>query len=136
MKRLIYCVLAGVVAAAPGLCFGQAIGESIQIQANTPAPSMTSSSRLTSGRRSSRAKRTQTAANGQIITIAPRQYQPPAKNANAGSAEPTVAYGGDDGNDDSSKAPAQPATQPQVAPVKAQDTPSSTQKAPAQKPPS
>jgi hypothetical protein len=133
MKRLIYCVLAGAVAVAPGPCFGQAIGESIQIQANTPAPAMPGSSRLTSGRL--RARRSQTAASGQIITIAKGHYQLPPKKANAGSAEPFVVYGGDDDNDDGIKAPAQSAPQPQVAPVKAQGAPSPTQKAPSQKPP-
>lgn len=96
MKRLIYCLVAALLAAAamPRLARAQAIGEMLQAQPRLPAPSMHGSSGGLFGR--STPQHPKSARSGQIITLSKQRYTLPAKKpATAGQAEPDFTIYGE-----------------------------------------
>lgn len=96
MKRLIYCLLAALLAAAPKPCLAraQAIGEMLQAQPRVPAPSIPGPSSGLAGR--STMRHPKSARSGQIITLSKQRYTLPAKKpAAANQAEPAFTIYGE-----------------------------------------
>jgi hypothetical protein len=124
MKRLTYCVVALLLIGGSGLCFGQAIGEMMQVQprVSPPAPSMPGNSNGFSGR--SRVRRNIPSTSGGVINMGKTHYQLPAKTTSTGQPQPAFKVYGDDADDDSTNAQPAPSPKPQItAPAKVGNAP-------------
>jgi hypothetical protein len=134
MKRLIYCVMAALLAVAPGLCFGQAIGEMMQIQPKAPAVSPSMPGNMTfSGQ--TKIRRRVPSTSGGVINMGKTHYELPAKTSSTGQAQPVFTIHGGDA-DDAQDSPAQ-STKPQAAaPSKVENVPAKANNTPTPAPPS
>lgn len=128
MTRLIHYALAALLVSAAGPCFGQAIGEMVQLGSHTPQPVKPGT--VMPGGPQSTTERAHI-SKGAKVTVAKGSYHLPARTANTKNQPAFTVYNNGDASsdaDDKTDASAGQAQQSQASPAKPNAAPPPKQK--------